>query len=66
MLRDVAFENNIDIYLNVVNQNQKLVRLLATVNISNDNPEPSFVVDVSKYELVNLDFNTDDNKRNIH
>ena len=38
----------------------------ATVNISNANPEPSFVVEVSKHELVNLDFNKDINKRNIH
>ena len=66
MLRDVAFENNIDINLIVINKNQKPVKLLATVNISNDNPEPSFLVDVSEHEYIKLDLNKNNNKRNIH
>jgi len=46
MLRNVAFENNIPIELNILHKNQTIVKLIGTVNIENDIPEPSFLVDI--------------------
>ncbi len=52
MLRNVAFENNIPIELNILLKNQMTVKLIGTVNIENDIPEPSFLVDIIDYELI--------------
>lgn len=52
MLRNVAFEDNIPIELNVLYKNKSTVKLIGTVNIENDIPEPSFLVDIIDYELI--------------
>ena len=52
MLRNVAFEDNIPIELNVLHKNKSTVKLIGTVNIENDIPEPSFLVDIIDYELI--------------
>ena len=52
MLRNVAFEDNIPIELNVLHKNKSTVKLIGTVNIENDIPEPSFLVDIIEYELI--------------
>jgi hypothetical protein len=52
MLRNVAFEDNIPIELNIVHKNKSTVKLIGTVNIENDIPEPSFLVDIIDYELI--------------
>lgn len=53
MLRNVAFENNIPIELNILLKNQMTVKLIGTVNIENDIPEPSFLVDIIDYKSIN-------------
>jgi hypothetical protein len=52
MLRNVAFEDNIPIDLNILHKNKSTVKLMGTVNIENDIPEPSFLVDIIDYELI--------------
>lgn len=52
MLRNVAFEDNIPIDLNILHKNKSTVKLIGTVNIKNDIPEPSFLVDIIDYELI--------------
>ena len=59
MLRNVAFEDNIPIELNIVHKNKSTVKLIGTVNIENDIPEPSFLVDIIDYELKNEISETD-------
>ena len=53
MLRNVAFENNIPIELNILHKNKSTVKLIGTVNIENDIAEPSFLVDIINYESMN-------------
>ena len=53
MLRNVAFENNIPLELNILHKNKSTVKLIGTVNIENDIPEPSFLVDIIDYESMN-------------
>jgi|TARA_B110000467_G_C18103723_1_gene358582 antitoxin component of RelBE/YafQ-DinJ toxin-antitoxin module len=52
MLRNVAFENNIPIELNILHQNQTTITLVGTVNIENDIPEPSFLVDILDHTSI--------------
>ena len=52
MLRNVAFENNIPIELNILQQNQTTITLIGTVNIENDIPEPSFLVDILDHKSI--------------
>ena len=52
MLRNVAFEDDIPIDFNILHKNKSTVKLIGTVNIENDIPEPSFLVDIIDYELV--------------
>ena len=50
MLRNVAFENDISVELNISHREGHAVCLKGTVNIANDIPEPSFLVDIIDYE----------------
>ena len=52
MLRNVAFEDDIPIDFNILHKNKSTVKLIGTVNIENDIPEPSFLVDIIDYELI--------------